>query len=71
MDKRRLCLPSVEIIKDNEIITDEEIDEWEWKSYHKIDVKQIWEMGDLPMKIIKLIIMLKIIDNYGGNYQPT
>ena len=40
MDKRRLCLPSVEIIKDDEIITNKEIDEWEWKSYHKIDVKQ-------------------------------
>ena len=40
MDKRRLCLPFVEIIKDDEIITNKEIDEWEWKSYHKIDVKQ-------------------------------
>ena len=29
-------------MKDNEIIIDEEIDEWEWKwkSYHKIDVEQ-------------------------------
>ena len=40
MIKRRLCLPSVEIIKDDEEITNEEIDEWEWKSYHEIDVKQ-------------------------------
>ena len=43
IDKRRPCLPSIEIIKD-EIITNEEIDEWKWKSYHKIDVKQ--NMGD-------------------------
>ena len=40
MNKRRLCLPSVEIIKDDKVITDEEIDEWEWKSYHEIDVEQ-------------------------------
>ena len=47
MDKRRLSLPwiyipeiNIGIEEDNEKITDEEIDEWEWKSYHKIDVKQ-------------------------------
>ena len=39
IDKRRPCLPSIEIIKDDEIITNEEIDEWKWKSYQKIDVK--------------------------------
>ena len=32
--------PTVEIEEDNEIIKNEEIDEWKWKSYHKIDVKQ-------------------------------
>ena len=33
-------LPTVEIEEDDEIITNKEIDEWKWKSYHKIDVKQ-------------------------------
>ena len=33
-------LPTVEIEDDDEIITNKEIDEWKWKSYHKIDVKQ-------------------------------
>ena len=28
------------IDNDGEKITDKEIDEWQWKSYHKIDVKQ-------------------------------
>ena len=40
MIKRRICLPFVEIIENDEIITDEEIDEWELESYHEIDVKQ-------------------------------
>ena len=30
--------------EDDKIVTDKEIDEWKWKSYHKIDVKQ--NMGD-------------------------
>ena len=33
-------LPTIEIEEDDEIITNKEIDEWKWKSYHKIDVKQ-------------------------------
>ena len=33
-------LPTVEIEEDDEIITNEEINEWKWKSYHKVDVKQ-------------------------------
>ena len=28
------------VMKDDEDITNIKIDEWEWKSYHKIDVKQ-------------------------------
>ena len=36
--------PTVEIEEDDEIIKNKEIDEWKWKSYHKIDVKQ--NMGD-------------------------
>ena len=39
MLRKRLSLPSIEIIKDDEIITDKEIDEWKWKSDHKIDVE--------------------------------
>ena len=30
--------------EDDKIVIDKEIDEWKWKSYHKIDVKQ--NMGD-------------------------
>ena len=33
-------LPTIEIEEDDEIITNKEIDEWKWKSYHKIEVKQ-------------------------------
>ena len=40
MIKRRLCPPSIEIIENDEVITDKEIDKWEWESYHEIDVKQ-------------------------------
>ena len=32
-------LPTIEIEEDDEIITNEEINEWKWKSYHKVDVK--------------------------------
>ena len=39
MLRKRLSLPSIEIIKDDEIIIDKEIDEWKWKSDHKIDVE--------------------------------
>ena len=48
MLRRRLSLPSVKIIKDDEVITDEEINEWKWKSYHKIDVKQ--NMGNVGVQ---------------------
>ena len=42
MNKRNKSnsLPTIEIEEDDEIITNKEIDEWKWKSYHKIDVKQ-------------------------------
>ena len=31
--------------EDDKKVTDKEIDEWKWKSYHKIDVKQNMEDG--------------------------
>ena len=39
--------PTVEIEEDDEIITNKEIDKWKWKSYHKIDVKQIMGNGGI------------------------
>ena len=40
MVRRRLSLPFTEVIEDDEVIADEEINNWKWKSYHEIDVKQ-------------------------------
>ena len=41
-------LPSVQIEKYDEVVTDKEIDEWKWQSYHKIDVKQ--NMGNVGVQ---------------------
>ena len=38
MVRRRLSLPFTDVEEDNE--ADEEINNWKWKSYHEIDVKQ-------------------------------
>ena len=40
MVRRRLSLPFTDVKEDNEVIADEEINNWKWKSYHEIDVKQ-------------------------------
>ena len=48
-------LPTVEIEKDDEIITNEEINEWKWKSYHKVDVKQ-----NIPIGEFNIINKLKL-----------
>ena len=44
MVRRRLSLPFTDVKEDNEVIADEEINNWKWKSYHEIDVKQ--NIGD-------------------------
>ena len=56
MVRRRLSLPFTDVKEDNEVITDEEINNWKWKSYHEIDVKQ--NMGN-GRYIHKIIIMPK------------
>ena len=47
-------------MKDNEIIIDEEIDEWEWKwkSYHKIDVKQNMGYRGFQHNLTEINVML-------------
>ena len=40
MVRRRLSLPFTDVKEDNKVVTDEEINNWKWKSYHEIDVKQ-------------------------------
>ena len=70
MVRRRLSLPFTDVKEDDEVVTDEEINNWKWKSYHEIDVKQNMGNGRYIHKIIqnnynaKIIIML---DNYGGS----
>ena len=40
MVRRRLSLPFTDVKEDDKVVTDEEINNWKWKSYHEIDVKQ-------------------------------
>ena len=40
MVRRRLSLPFTDVKEDDEVIADGEINNWKWKSYHEIDVKQ-------------------------------
>ena len=58
---KRNCLSTIEVEENNEVITNVEINEWEWKSYHKIDVKQNMGNGRHIENIeINGVIMLKI-----------
>ena len=41
MVRRRLSLPFTDVKEDDEVVTDEEINNWKWKSYHEIDVEQM------------------------------
>ena len=50
---KRNCLSTIEVEENNEVITNVEINEWEWKSYHKIDVKQNMGNGRYIHKIIQ------------------
>ena len=49
MVRRRLSLPFTDVKEDDEVVADEEINNWKWKSYHEIDNK-IWGMGDISIK---------------------
>ena len=51
MVRRRLSLPFTDVKEDDEVITDEEINNWKWKSYHEIDVKQNKGNGSYIHKI--------------------
>ena len=71
MVRRRLSLPFTDVKEDNEVIADEEINNWKWKSYHEIDVKQNMGYGRYIHKIIQSMYNAKImpitLDNYGGS----
>ena len=53
MVRRRLSLPFTDVKEDDEVVTDEEINNWKWKSYHEIDVKQNMGNGRYIHKIIQ------------------
>ena len=55
MVRRRLSLPFTDVIEDDEVIADEEINNWKWKSYHEIDVKQNMGYGRYIHKISLLV----------------
>ena len=61
MVRRRLSLPFTDVIKDDEVIADEEINKRKWKSYHEIDVKQNMGYGRYIHKIIQNNYNAKII----------
>ena len=56
MVRRRLILPFIDVIEDDEVVADEEINQRKWKSYHEIDVKQNMGYGRYIHKIIQNII---------------
>ena len=62
MVRRRLSLPFTEVKENNEVVTDEEINNWKWKSYHEIDVKQNMGNGRYIHKIIQ--------NNYNAKNMP-
>ena len=71
MVRRRLSLPFTDVKEDDGVIADEEINDWKWKSYHEIDVKQNMGYGRYIHKIIQNNCNAKIcqyfLDNYGGS----
>ena len=71
MVRRRLSLPFKDVKEDDEVVADEEINNWKWKSYHEIDVKQNMGNGRYIHKIIQSNFNAKImpifLDNYGGS----
>ena len=67
MVRRRLSLPFTDVKEDNEVIADEEINNWKWKSYHEIDVKQNMGNGRYIHKIIQSNYNAKIMPNDTDN----
>ena len=53
MVRRRLSLPFTDVKEDDKVVADEEINNWKWKSYHEIDVKQNIGNGRYIHKIIQ------------------
>ena len=64
MVRRRLSLPFTDVKEDDEVVTDEEINNWKWKSYHEIDVKQNIGNGRYIHKIIQNNYNAKIMSIY-------
>ena len=71
MVRRKLSLPFTDVKEDDEVVADKEINNWKWKSYHEIDVKQNMGNGRYIHKIIQNNYNAKIskyfLDNYGGS----
>ena len=72
MVRRRLSLPFTDVKEDDEVVTDEETNNWKWKSYHEIDVKQNMGNGRYIHKLIQSnynakIMPIYFLDNYGGS----
>ena len=60
-------LLGIETKEDNEEVTNKEMDEWEWQSYHKIDVKQNMGNGGNHNENNQIKDNAQhMIDNYGG-----
>ena len=70
MVRRRLSLPFTDVKENDEVVADEEINNWKWRSYHEIDVKQNMGNGRY-IHIIQNNYNAKIsqsfLDNYGGS----
>ena len=61
MVRRRLSLPFTDVKEDDKVVADEEINNWKWKSYHEIDVKQNIGDGRYIHKIIQNNYNAKIL----------
>ena len=74
MVRRRLSLPFTDVKEDDEVVADKEINNWKWKSYHEIDVKQNMGNGRYIHKIIQNNYNAKIcqyyLDKYANIYMP-
>ena len=47
MVRRRLSLPFTDVKEDDEVVTDEEINNWKWKSYHEYTCESYTEMEEI------------------------
>ena len=64
MVRKRLSLPFTDVKEDDKVVADEEINNWKWKSYHEIDVKQNIGNGRYIHKIIQNNYNAKKYVNY-------